>query len=293
MKKEFDYILKWLMSEMPEHTPKTDVWQNINEKLDEDASISRMREILKQNEHAPKQGLWDNIETELNKSHDRRTFFFKILLSLFVIISSVLIYFTLHRSPDSITAKTSFRYKNKIFSNRLKSANQDNNDKHILSSGVNKNNSALFDSSSKKKQDLLVSNSIGRTTKKTSDSFRQNNNNINPKSHIVPAQTLEDWLKNKDSTDNITRSNNSVETKAYSISGKMEWEMIKKGYVSLCLYGEEGNLITSIFEKKKFDIGEQSFDFKVINCKIEKNKKYILRLMIKNVVIKEMVFEAE
>ena len=52
---DFDHIIQKLLSELPEHTPKSDVWNKINERLDEDISISRLRKILKSTEHEPKQ----------------------------------------------------------------------------------------------------------------------------------------------------------------------------------------------------------------------------------------------
>jgi hypothetical protein len=105
MKDDFDKIIQRLLSEMPQHTPKSDAWLKINEKLDQELSLSRMREILKNTEHAPKQELWANIETALDKSLVRPPFystrFFKISLSSFIIVSTVVLLFLFNNKSSS------------------------------------------------------------------------------------------------------------------------------------------------------------------------------------------------
>lgn len=93
---DFDHIIQKLLSELPEHTPKSDVWNKINERLDADISISRLRKILKSTEHKPKQDVWENIETALNSSLVRNPFYktriFKVSLTLLAITGTGLLY---------------------------------------------------------------------------------------------------------------------------------------------------------------------------------------------------------
>jgi hypothetical protein len=118
MKDDFDKIIQRLLSEMPQHTPKSDAWLKINEKLDQELSISRMREILKNTEHAPKQELWANIETALDKSLVRPPFystrFFRISLSSFIVVSTAVLLFLFNNNSSTNTrlAQTDFRKVN-------------------------------------------------------------------------------------------------------------------------------------------------------------------------------------
>jgi hypothetical protein len=93
---DFDHIIQKLLSELPQHTPKSDVWRKINEKLDEDISMSRLRKILKSTEHSPKQDIWSNIETALDKSLVRKPFYnsnlFRISLSSLIIGGTALVF---------------------------------------------------------------------------------------------------------------------------------------------------------------------------------------------------------
>ncbi|MGD0343008.1 MAG: hypothetical protein ABSA76_15005, partial [Bacteroidales bacterium] len=102
---DFDHIIQKLLSELPEHTPKSDVWNKINERLDADISISRLRKILKSTEHKPKQEVWENIETALNSSLVRNPFYktriFKLSLSLFVIAGAGLLYLFMNSSRNN------------------------------------------------------------------------------------------------------------------------------------------------------------------------------------------------
>jgi|GEM_PF-2254450 len=118
MKDDFDKIIQRLLSDMPQHTPKSDAWLKINEKLDQDLSLSRMREILKNTEHTPKQELWANIETTLDRSLVKPPFystrFFRISLSSFIIVSTAVLLFLFNNNSSTNTrhAQTDFRKVN-------------------------------------------------------------------------------------------------------------------------------------------------------------------------------------
>jgi hypothetical protein len=84
-----------------------------------------------------------------------------------------------------------------------------------------------------------------------------------------------------------------IERKEYNISGKLDWTMSSNTYASLLVYDEQGNLVSTIFEKRKFDEGDQSYDFKVVSCLIQKGKKYLVRLKIKDITQEELICIAE
>lgn len=75
MADEFDHILKQLLANLPEHSPKSEVWNNISSHIDEDVAMTRLRRILKNSEHQPKSDLWPAIETSLNKTVFWNNFF--------------------------------------------------------------------------------------------------------------------------------------------------------------------------------------------------------------------------
>jgi hypothetical protein len=84
-----------------------------------------------------------------------------------------------------------------------------------------------------------------------------------------------------------------IERKEYNISGKIDWTMSSNTFASLLVYDEQGNLVSTIFDKRKFDEGEQSYDFKVVSCLIQKGKKYLVRLKIKDITVDELICIAE
>jgi len=84
-----------------------------------------------------------------------------------------------------------------------------------------------------------------------------------------------------------------IEKKEYSISGKIDWTMNSNTFASLLVYDEQGNLISTIFNNRKFEEGEQSYDFKVVSCLIQKEKKYLVRLKIKDITQEELICIAQ
>ena len=84
-----------------------------------------------------------------------------------------------------------------------------------------------------------------------------------------------------------------IERKEFNISGKIDWTMKGDGYASLIVYDEQGTQVTTIFEKRKFDEGNQSYDFKVVSCMIQKGKKYLVRLKIKELTQEELICIAQ
>ena len=84
-----------------------------------------------------------------------------------------------------------------------------------------------------------------------------------------------------------------IEKNEYNISGKIDWTMKSGGFASLIVYDEQGNLVSTIFDKRKFDEGDQSYDFKVVSCLIKNGKKYLVRLKIKDVTQEEIICTAQ
>lgn len=189
MKDDFDKIIQRLLSEMPQHTPKSDAWVNINKKLDEDLSLNRMREILKNTEHAPKQELWSNIENALDKSLKRSPFytsrFFRISLSSFIVVcTTVLLYlFNNPFSNNSKFAQTDHRrLKCNDIITGIEPINNDNinnivdsvtlssaSDQSVYTTGnnaennVKKNGQNFSNSASDKSKEILSGNNSSRT----------------------------------------------------------------------------------------------------------------------------------
>lgn len=84
-----------------------------------------------------------------------------------------------------------------------------------------------------------------------------------------------------------------IESQEYNISGKIEWNMNKKGAASLFVYDEQGNYITSLFTGRKFGVGEQTYDFKLVSCLLEPSTKYLVRLKVDDLTQKELVLKTE
>jgi hypothetical protein len=74
----------------------------------------------------------------------------------------------------------------------------------------------------------------------------------------------------------------------YYITGEIKWEMAKKGIASLCVYDEQGNYLTDIFVQKEYNEGNQSCNFKVTTCLIEPDKKYLVRVKVKDQTLEEL-----
>ena len=296
MKFEFGRIFKQLLSEMPIHSARPDTWQKINDRLDDDIPISKMREALLQNEHEPKPELWETINKELDKRDNRNYFFnfisLKIFLPLLVIGSSIYLYIVNQNSSKSLASENINRNKNTIDITRLKHFDSI---KQMVRSAKTVHNNTTFENKNNKKQYLIASNSTLKNTNNHYKHIQHFNKFDSSTSHTPPPQTLEEWLRHKDSSENVMQENdtgkmnfNIIEKESYSISGIIKWDMAQKGFVSLSVYNEDGKLIKNIFDKKKYETGEQSFDFKIVDCHIEKNKKYFLKLKLKNVIIKEV-----
>lgn len=84
-----------------------------------------------------------------------------------------------------------------------------------------------------------------------------------------------------------------IESKEYNISGKIGWNMKKKGSASLIVYDEQGNYITSLFTGRKFEAGEQSYDFKLVSCLLEPASKYLVRLKVDDLTQAELALKTE
>lgn len=84
-----------------------------------------------------------------------------------------------------------------------------------------------------------------------------------------------------------------LESEEYNISGSIRWDMKKKGPASLIVYDEQGNYVTSVFKERKFDAGNQTYDFKVVSCLFEPGTKYLVRLKIKDLTQEELVVYTE
>jgi hypothetical protein len=274
---ETDDILKRLISSLPEHAPKTDLWPNISDKLDDEISMSKLREILKQKEHTPKQTLWSNIENKLNLRYSKTSLFisFSILCSLF--ITCGVLWYLLNKHTNTAQSAIAVSDENQKFLSPVFRFVYRDIMKSAAPSDSSKNNAD---------HDLGVINDTQAFI-----------NNLPV--HVIPSQTLQDWLKQKDSLERVMRENDTInrgineKKNVCSISGKVEWEMIKAGFVSLFVFAEEGKLISTIFEKKKFETGQQSYDFKLVDCNLRKDKKYILKLKINGAIIKEMELTAK
>jgi uncharacterized protein YozE (UPF0346 family) len=92
---------------------------------------------------------------------------------------------------------------------------------------------------------------------------------------------------------NITDNTIYLENDDNYISGNIAWEMANKGNASLIVYDEKGKFVTTIFTDKKYEAGEQSCNFKVVSCLIEKNKKYFVKLKIWDTTKEELVCMAK
>ncbi|MFH0865846.1 MAG: hypothetical protein V1904_06605 [Bacteroidota bacterium] len=99
--------------------------------------------------------------------------------------------------------------------------------------------------------------------------------------------------------DNIKKIDNTpeqtifIESKEFNISGSIEWNMKKKGAASLIVYDEQGNYITSIFKDKKFETGQQTYNFQLVSCLLKPDTKYLVRLKVNNLTQKELVLNTE
>jgi len=288
MKDEFNHILNKFISEMPEHTPKPDIWQTIDAKLDEEIATSRLREILKNSEHAPNKKLWKNIENELDRTSGRTSFYFKtsfiLLLSSFIITGSLITYFFLQKVSTNTTDKFSQR-KNEIPAyHQSKISDQNNVKKQEISSEINKNTIITSNQIVEKNQSVYINN-INNSENNPSYNSKYSRKSNTQKQTIVPPVTLDNYLNKNESKKKLNDSNQTkiyIEKEEYSIYGEIKWNMIKSENVSLYVYNEEGKFVTSIFENRNFETGKQSYDFKVHNCHIDKDKKYIVRLIINN-----------
>ena len=261
MKIEFGRIFKQLLSEMPTHSAKPNTWIKINDRLDDDNSISKMRDALKQTEHAPKQELWGSIESNLNR-FDNRRFNYTIIsfvLPLLAVIGGFFISPLIHKNTD-LQANEIIRSKNKIDILRHKYAENDskiNNKQHLLASNNN-----------------IYKNNLNSQQKDKNDSSLAHELNNDSLKYLIHSNGTYDF--------------DFTKKPSYSISGIIKWEMAQKGYLSLDVYSEDGKFVINIFEKKKYDVGEQSYNFKMVDYNIEKNKKYFLKLKLRNAVIKEI-----
>ncbi|HNW97905.1 MAG TPA: hypothetical protein PKK00_05790 [Bacteroidales bacterium] len=74
----------------------------------------------------------------------------------------------------------------------------------------------------------------------------------------------------------------------YYITGRITWEMLKKDNATLCVYDEQGNYVTDIFVQEKYEAGKQSYSFKLTTCLIQPDKKYLVRLKVKNSTLEEL-----
>jgi hypothetical protein len=107
---DFDHILRQLLSNLPQHSPKSDVWNKISSSLDEDLAMSRLKRILKNSERPPRTDLWPAIESSLN-----RPVFWKLLFksswvkfgipSLIVLTTLLFIYPYFNGNKKSIVSK--------------------------------------------------------------------------------------------------------------------------------------------------------------------------------------------
>ena len=261
MKIEFGRIFKQLLSEMPIHSAKSNTWIKINDRLDEDNSISKMRDALKQTEHAPKQDLWGDIESNLNRI-DKIRFNYKIIsygITLIAVVGGFLL-FTLIYKKNDLQANEIIRSKNNTDILRHKYVvidNKKSNKQYLISSNnyINKHNKYL---QQKSKNDSLLANKL-------------NNDSLK---YLIHSNGTYDF--------------DFTKKPSYSISGIIKWEMVQKGFLSLDVYDEDGKFIKNIFEKKKYDAGDQLYNFKMVDYTIEKNKKYFLKLKLRNVIIKEI-----
>lgn len=90
---DFDHILKQLLANLPQHSPKSEVWSKISTHLDEDIAMTRLRRVLKNNEHKPKTDLWPAIESSLNRPVFWKTFYHsawvKFVIPSFIILTTL------------------------------------------------------------------------------------------------------------------------------------------------------------------------------------------------------------
>jgi hypothetical protein len=84
-----------------------------------------------------------------------------------------------------------------------------------------------------------------------------------------------------------------VSDKPPTITANMIWEMKKSGRASLKVYDTDGKLIETVFEKQMFGKGECSYYVTLSSDKLEKGKKYFLRLKTKGAVTEELDCIAE
>jgi len=269
MKDSFDIILKQLLSELPEHAPKPDVWRKIDENLDEELPMSQLRETLKNNEYSPKQSTWSNIEAELDKSFFFSRFFKISLSALLLLVGTPILFFLFNNNSGSHTAENCHRDGREVFWGRKAITVPDDAGNQNQFSDVNNYN--ISDNNT---------------------AFSKQNNGILKKASPFKMQTIIHG-NTIISGNNMESIQLNMEKKESCISGKIEWEMIKNDYASLYVYDEGGKLITTVFENKKFDKGNPSYNFNVTSCLIEKNKKYLVRLKVRKVLKKELACRAK
>jgi hypothetical protein len=104
MMDDFDHIIKQLLANLPQHSPKSEVWNKINSSLDEDVALTRLRRMLKNNQHKPKVDLWPAIESSLNKPVFRKAFYQSAWVKFIVpslIVLTTLIFIKPYISPDT------------------------------------------------------------------------------------------------------------------------------------------------------------------------------------------------
>jgi hypothetical protein len=276
MKNEFDHILNQLISGMPVHSADPDTWQKINNRLDHDISMSRLREKMNKKEHSPEPETWSYIETELNRLDHRKRFFLNfsmaVTLSLLVIITTVSIFLFYHEGPqqkaDSNTdrnniEKTSFLKNSSIPGSK---SNEDDNTENNLK--IVKHNTPSLNNP------VLTGSKIPAVAQDNPHFINDSSGKFSP---------------SVDFDKSVPNPNNN----GCSITGKLIWWMPNKGNMSLYLFDEKGTLVKTIFEKEKFEEGEQYYNFKLVNCNIEKGKKYTLRLMNRKAMITELECIAE
>ncbi|MFH0865344.1 MAG: outer membrane beta-barrel protein [Bacteroidota bacterium] len=103
MMDDFDHIIKQLLANLPQHSPKSEVWNKINSSLDENIAMTRLRRMLKNNEHKPKTDLWPAIESSLNKPVFWKTFYqsawVKFIVPSLIVLTTVF-FIKPYISPD-------------------------------------------------------------------------------------------------------------------------------------------------------------------------------------------------
>ncbi|MFA4851080.1 MAG: hypothetical protein WC868_10630 [Bacteroidales bacterium] len=215
MKSNFDNIIQKLLSKLPQHTPRAYVWQKINQELDDNLAMSRLRETLKNNVYEPKQKIWSNIEAQLDKSIIRKPFysrqFFKISLSSFVLIFIAVLFLLLKKNPDTVplTAKTEYQNRKEAPLNHTKPVDlnkpengqnkdagtwlpnlnrkSDHGKKQNLSPAIAKNNPDISENTNNSKQNTVIANIYETAINNDSQNSIQNSNK-----GIQPEETLAD-----------------------------------------------------------------------------------------------------